>query len=170
MSPRVRPLSQALEVSQLIGDFMSHLHRRSAGDTLVLMNEAGLTMAQMVALHVLGHAGAHSVSAVAACLRLSPAATSHLIDRLVGGGLVARSEDPDDRRHKRIAITAAGRALIDRVQEERTREFTRVISRLSTDLQHRFARVLSHVVEELKMLPDADALRRVEKRKREVPA
>ena len=51
---------------------MSHIHRRSADDTLAVMNEAGLTMAQMVALHLLTHLGPVSVSSIAACLKLSP--------------------------------------------------------------------------------------------------
>jgi DNA-binding MarR family transcriptional regulator len=87
-------------------------------------------------------------------LRLSPAATSHLIDRLFGARLVARTEDPDDRRHKRVAITTAGRNLIERVQEERSAEVTRVIARLSTDLQRQFVRVLTRVVSELAALPE----------------
>src|SRR5438874_6779257 len=107
---------RAAQLSLLINDLMSHVHRRSAGDTLAIMNEAGLTMAQLVALHGLAHTGPQSVSKVASCLRLSPAATSHLINRLVLARLVGRTEDPIDRRHKRIAITAAGRALVDRLQ------------------------------------------------------
>ena len=87
---------------------MSHIHRRSADDTLAVMNEVGLTMAQMVALHLLTHLGPVSVSSIAACLKLSPPATSHLVDRMVVAGLVGRTEDPVDRRHKRIAITRPG--------------------------------------------------------------
>ena len=95
-------------LANLIDEMMSHIHRRSADDTLAVMNEAGLTMAQMVALHLLTHLGPVSVSSIAACLKLSPPATSHLVDRMVVAGLVGRSEDPIDRRHKRIAITAEG--------------------------------------------------------------
>src|SRR5262245_7611482 len=108
MSARFRAAGRtapALEVGVLIGELMGLVHRRSAGDMLSLLNEAGLTMAQMVALHGLNHLGPQSVSAVAGCLGLSPAATSHLIDRLVGWGFVGRSEDPVDRRHKQIRIT-----------------------------------------------------------------
>ena len=115
----------ASEVSLLINEMMTHVHRRSAGDTLAIMTQAGLTMAQLVTLHVLAHRGALSVTRVANLLRLSPAATSHLIDRLFGARLVARTEDPVDCRHKRMAITPAGRTLIERVQEERSAELTR---------------------------------------------
>lgn len=146
----------ATEVSLLIGEMMTHLHRRSAGDTLAVMNQAGLTMAQMVTLHILSHRGAQSVSWVAGCLRLSAGATSHLIDRLFGARLVGRTEDPVDRRHKRIAITPAGRNLVERVQEERTRELSLVIGRLSADLQRQFAKLLTRVVAELAALPESD--------------
>src|SRR5882757_5743547 len=99
--PAATPLSG---VGDLVGALMGLVHRRSAGSTLALMNEAGLTMAQMVALYVLDHLGAQSVGAVASFLNLSPAATSHLVDRLVTSGFVGRTEDPVDRRQKRVVI------------------------------------------------------------------
>lgn len=133
---------------------MGHVHRRSAGDTLATINEAGLTMAQFVTLHILAHTAGLSVGAVAGCLRLSPAATSHLLDRLVQAKLVARSEDPDDRRQKRLSITAAGRALIDGVNAERTRELSAVLGRLSADLRRQFAEVLVRVIDEIASIPE----------------
>jgi len=140
---------------------MSHIHRRSADDTLAVMNEAGLTMAQMVALHLLTHLGAVSVSSIAACLKLSPPATSHLVDRMVVAGLVGRTEDPTDRRHKRIAITATGRELIEGTNERRTREFTRVLSSLTGEAQAQFGKTLARVVTELKGLPDREEVREI---------
>lgn len=140
-------------VGARIGEMMSHIHRRSAGETLAIMNEVGLTMAQLVTLHALDHAGTRSVSAIASCLRLSPAATSHLVNRLVGVGLVGRVEDPSDRRQKRVSITKDGRRLIDRVQRERTREMAAVVARLSPDVRNQFYYVLSRVIEELSSLP-----------------
>ena len=101
------------------------------GGTLALMNEAGLPMAQMVALYILDYAGAQSVTAIASFLNLSPAATSHLVERLVVGRFVGRTEDQSDRRQKRVAITATGRALAARVHNERAREFRAAPSRSS---------------------------------------
>jgi DNA-binding MarR family transcriptional regulator len=157
---------------------MSHIHRRSADDTLAVMNEVGLTMAQMVALMILQKMGTMSVSSVAACIKLSPAAASHMVDRLVVAGLVGRSEDPADRRQKRVAITGAGRELIQRTSEQRTREFTRILARLSAEAQSHLQRALARVVEELQNLPDREEVREImgkelekreaQKRKREV--
>src|SRR4029434_786246 len=92
---------------------------------------------------------------------LSPPATSHLIDRMVVAGLVGRSEDPIDRRHKRIAITATGRELIEGTNDRRTREFTRILSSLSGEVQAQFGKALPRVVTELKGLPDRDEVREI---------
>ena len=165
--------AQPAKLANLIEEMMSHIHRRSADDTLAVMNEAGLTMAQMVALHLLTHLGPVSVSSIAACLKLSPPATSHLVDRMVVAGLVGRSEDPFDRRHKRIEITSTGRDLIEGTNERRTREFTRVLSSLTGEVQAQFGRVLARVVTELKGLPDRDEVREIvgkELQKREAQA
>jgi len=148
-------------LAQLIEEMMSHIHRRSADDTLAVMNDAGLTMAQMVALMILEKLGPLSVSSVAACTKLSPAAASHMVDRLVVAGLAGRTEDPSDRRAKRIAITDAGRLLIQRSREQRTHEFTRILARLSREVQAQFGRVLARVVDELQNLPDREEVRRI---------
>jgi len=136
----------------LIGELMKHVNRRSAGETLAIMNDAGLTLPQLVTLHILQHSGVRTITAIATSLRLSPAATSHLIDRLVTGGFVGRIEDPEDRRQKRVTITAVGRRLIDRVQRERTREMTDAMAGLPAEVSRQFGRVLSLVIEELEKL------------------
>ena len=151
---RADKLGEAERLSALVGELMSQVHRRSAGDTLRILSEAGLTMAQLVAMHLLEHGGAHSISAIAEALRLSPAATSHLIERLVQAALVERREDPDDRRAKRVAITRAGAILVERVQTERTREFASVLAKLSPSLRRRFASVLTLVNRELASHPE----------------
>jgi DNA-binding MarR family transcriptional regulator len=172
-SARTGGSARPATLAQLIEEMMSHIHRRSADDTLAVMNEAGLTMAQMVSLHLLTKLCPLSVSAIAACLKLSRAATSHLVDRLVAAGLVGRSEDPVDRRHKCVVITPAGRELIQRTQENRAREFTRVLGRLSPEVQSQFATALARVVGELQALPDREEVREIvgkELEKREAQA
>jgi DNA-binding MarR family transcriptional regulator len=140
-------------LGELIARMMSHVHRRSAGDTLAIMHKAGLTMAQLVALHALIHRGTQSVTAVARCLRLSAGATSHLVDRLVGDGLAARAENPTDRRQKCVSITAAGRRLVLQVQTERTRELAGVVARLTPGIRRQFGKIMLRVIGELSSLP-----------------
>jgi len=156
--PRARPPASgrgdAQQLSAEVAQLMGHVHRRSAGDTLAMLNETGLTLSQLVSLHCLQFMGTHSISEIATTLRLSPAATSHLVDRLVKAGMVERKEDPEDRRAKMVAITAAGRAFASQVEESRTHEFARVLARLSPSLRRRLFSVLALVNRELASLPE----------------
>jgi DNA-binding MarR family transcriptional regulator len=162
MERRAHPVTRAVrgqpaELSGLVSALFGHINRRSAGDSLAVMAEAGLTMPQLVTLHLLAHAGGRSVGEIGGRLRLSPGATSHLVERLVQADLVARAEDPDDRRQRRLAITPAGRRLVDRINSERTGEVSAVLARLSPLLRRQFADVLSRVIEELASLPEEPA-------------
>lgn len=141
------------EMGALIGELMKHVNRRSAGETLAILNDAGLTLPQLVTLHILDQCGVRTVSAIASALRLSPAATSHLVDRLVVAGFVGRIEDPDDRRQKRVTITATGRRLVERLERERSREMTDAVAGLSPEVCRQFSKVLVRVIEELSSLP-----------------
>lgn len=143
----------------LVGEMMSHVYKNSDGLTLLLLGEKGLTLPQFVGLKILHYAGPQSVSAIAGCVKLSAAATSHMVDRLVGMGMVERAEDPDDRRQKRVAITPAGRDWFMRVEQEQTREFANVLGQLSADVQKQFAGTLRKVVRELAALPPPPHIR-----------
>jgi len=153
MPAHIRPSPRPQQLSALLGELLSHIHRRSAGDSLAIMTEAGLTMAQLVTLHTLAHGGARSVGGIGGCLRLSPAATSHLVERLVRSRLVARTEDPDDRRARRVAITASGRRLVERVNAARTRELGAVFGRLTSEARRQLALALARVRDEIAALP-----------------
>lgn len=158
---------QPAELSRLVSELLAHVHRRSAGDSLAIMTETGLTMPQLVTLHMLAHAGARSMGTIAACLRLSAPATSHLVDRLVRARLVVRAEDPADRRQRSLAITEGGRALVERINSERSREVSAVLARVTPALRRQFGEVLARVVEEVASLPTPPAVkRRVDKESR----
>lgn len=50
---------------------------------------------------------------------LSSGAMTHRIDRLSSRGLVARSDDPEDRRTVWVSLTSVGKQLVDRALEAR---------------------------------------------------
>ena len=145
---------QAERLAVLLREVMSLVYRRFAGETMVLMSDTGLTMPQMVALNVLRYAGPQSIGGLVEKLHLSISATSHLVDRLVEKALVDRQEDPDDRRQKRVEITAAGSELVDRIARVQTSEFARVLSSLDPDLQAQLATAFERAVEQLRADPN----------------
>lgn len=144
------PSSSAEHASLLFHELISLLIRRSTCEILATMTEAGLSMPQMVTLSILNHHGPHSISAIAAKLNLSLAATSQLVDRIVKQALVLRDEDASDRRHKRVMITPTGRALIERLVQARSREVAQSLAGLPPALQTQLETVLNEVIARLK--------------------
>lgn len=76
--------------------------------------EIDLTLPQLRALGYLGER-AQRMGDIAAFLGSSVSSATSLIERLVAKGLIARSQDPDDRRVVLCQLTATGRATIERV-------------------------------------------------------
>ena len=142
------------KIGVLLPEVMSMLHARVAGDTLAVMHESGLTLPQIVVLHILQHHGGQSVGFLGGALRLSPSATSHLVDRLYEQKLVQRTEDPADRRQKIIAITAKGQKLTDRLADMRASELSIAIADyLDPGLQAELLRILETVMNALRTSP-----------------
>lgn len=69
-------------------------------------------------------------------LMLTSSGTTKRLDRLEQAGLIAREPDPDDRRGTLIALTAAGRRLVDAVTEAHLDNERRLLAAL-TDAEQR---------------------------------
>ncbi len=85
---------------------------RSMRDSLRFAKANGLSMSQIGALFHIHH-GTSGVSDIGEDLGVTSAAASQMLDRLVQQGLIARSEDPDDRRVKRLVLTDKGQAFLE---------------------------------------------------------
>ncbi len=80
-------------LTQIIQEFMQFMH------------QTGLSRPQIHALLYIYHAGECRVSEIATLTGSSAAAASQLVDRLVQQGLVERTEDPQNRRVKKLTLT-----------------------------------------------------------------
>jgi MarR family transcriptional regulator, 2-MHQ and catechol-resistance regulon repressor len=72
-----------------------------------------LTASQFGVLEAIWHLGPLSHGAIGRKLLKSSGNVTVVIDNLVRRGLVRRERDPFDRRVSRVALTAAGRALLE---------------------------------------------------------
>lgn len=106
------------------------------------LRDEALSIAQVAALHLIDQAGALRVSVLADELTLSASATSRLVDGLVQRDLVAREEDPEDRRAKLLTLTPAGRRFIDTISEGRLATIAGAAEALPREL---VARVLAAI-------------------------
>lgn len=81
-------------------------------DFMQFMHQTGLSRHEIHALLYIYHAGECPISEIGALTDSSPAAASQLVERLVQQGLVQRTEDPLNRRIKRLRLTDKSLELI----------------------------------------------------------
>jgi MarR family transcriptional regulator for hemolysin len=70
-----------------------------------------------------------------------------MVDRLVGQGLLERSEDPNDRRFKQVTLTPAGKSLVESGIEARQKWMERLTSNLTPEEQQMIVEALSLLAE-----------------------
>lgn len=105
--------------------------RRSIADVVCAARQHGFSMSQVGALFQLSHRATSGVSNIGDRLGVTSAAASQMLDRLVQQGLIVRSEDPNDRRAKQIALTERGRGFIHEIMKARQRWFESVAAGMS---------------------------------------
>ena len=95
---------------------MHHVFLYDRGNQLRVIEETGLSITQCKALLELGGLGgdaqAWQVSDLAELFGVSVPSMSRAVDALVKAKLATRVEDPDDRRVRRVKITAKGKTLV----------------------------------------------------------
>jgi MarR family transcriptional regulator for hemolysin len=75
----------------------------------------GMTRAQWSVLARLARAEGLKQSDLAEMLDIQPITLTRLVDRLCDNGLIERRPDPNDRRAKRLFLTAQARPLVERL-------------------------------------------------------
>jgi DNA-binding MarR family transcriptional regulator len=97
--------------------------------------EQEVTLPQFRALVVLASRGPVNSGALAEELSVHASTCTRLCDRLLAKGLLTRAPHPDNRREVVLAITATGRAIVDRVTAARRREIARIVARVPPELR-----------------------------------
>src|SRR3954449_3891955 len=109
--------AETQETAARLSALMRHVFAYDRGHQLRVIEESGLTMTQCKALLELGGLGRdpepREVGELAETFGVSVPSMSRAVDALVKGGYVTRLEDPEDRRVRRVAITAKGKKLVD---------------------------------------------------------
>ena len=105
------------ETAARLTALMRHLFLYDRGNQLRVLEDTGLSMTQCKAMLELGGLGRAAepwqLSDLAEHFGTSMPAMSRAVDALVRKRLATRVEDPDDRRVRRVKITAKGKELVD---------------------------------------------------------
>lgn len=155
-----RPVTSQTTLSpgedEVVGALLA-LSRAFLGVTARTLSGLGeeVTLAQFRTLVVLVSRGPQRVVDLAQELAVTSSTAVRMCNRLVGKGLVAREERPDDRRAAWITLTPAGRELVGEVMRRRREALAEVIAGLSLTRPLGFASVLNALVEAIGEVPDA---------------
>ena len=109
------------------------LYQHFAFDRSDPLLAANLTMPQLKALLILSLRPDASGQDVMEVMGISLATVTGIMDRLAAQGLISRREDPRDRRVRRLELTAAGRELIDGINNAGAAHQRRLLNRLDAE-------------------------------------
>jgi len=124
------PIDRAALLDRLMADFDGFMQRMAASHAPEF-SEVGLTMSQAKVLYLV-QAAPTGLTELAGRLGVSVSTASELVDRLVEAGLVDRRDDPSDRRHVLLSLTASGSAGLDRMRELNAHQMRLMLERVST--------------------------------------
>ena len=137
------------ELGYRLGAVMLQCMSADGGSAIRVIDESGLTFTQMKVLMTLAGARdeAPSLKPVAAGLGLSLPSASRAVDGLVRRALVARTEDPSDRRQRLLSLTEGGHELADRIMAARLEGLGQFAASLTGEQRTRLERALELLIE-----------------------
>lgn len=126
--------------------------RYSMRDFMLFAKEKNYSMAQVNALFRIHHKGTCGVSDLGEAMGVTSAAASQLLERLVQQGLAVRSEDPQDRRTKRVTLTEAGEKILQEMIAARQEWFSHLAQRFNVEEQTQIATALQLLIQKAEQL------------------
>ncbi len=110
------------------------------------LEAAGLSFAELRLLLVLrGSAAGRRPTEIAAELHLSPSGVTRALLPLEKRGIVQRERDPGDGRASHVALTDAGRALVDDASAQAAERATKLLRRLNVGQTKQLQRLLEEI-------------------------
>ncbi len=134
-------------LTEVIREWSEVFMHRSMREFKRFMDATGLSFSQINILMRLFHGGSAGVSEIGDQLGVTNPAASQAVDRLVQLGLIERTEDPEDRRAKRLALTQKGRTLIEKGVEVRSQWIEGLTDALTPEQQNMIISALTLLTE-----------------------
>ncbi|MEP6560629.1 MAG: MarR family transcriptional regulator [Nakamurella sp.] len=105
--------------------------------------EDSVTLTQFRALVIIASRGPLHLAALADAMQIHPSNATRTCDRLVGGGLADRRDNPADRRHLLLTLTDAGRELVNGVLHRRRAAIGEILREMPPDDRAQLATALT---------------------------
>ena len=137
--PRDDPPASDREVEAVMA--AANVLLRVAARSVVEVEDT-VTSPQLRVLVLIDSRGPQNLGGVAAELGVHPSNATRICERLVVAGLLARRDEPADRRYVRLELTVAGRDLVRTVLGHRRQAIADVIGRMPAERRKPLAEAL----------------------------
>lgn len=131
----------AQKMNQIMPEIMKGFARRQNNDVY----KGKITLPQLLILELLSRQGASKMTDLAKFMRVTTAASTGIVQRLVLSGYVQREYDQSDRRIIRIKLSTKGTELVKKINQQRTQSVTKIFSQISENDRGEYLRILMQV-------------------------
>jgi DNA-binding MarR family transcriptional regulator len=121
------------QLTQTIRQFIDIAMHHSLRERAHFAKGLGLSMPQLGILMQLHYREYCGISDISERFRITNAAASQLVDKLVQSGLIHREEDPQDRRAKLLNLTDKAKELMQQSLKERYRWIDELAGKLTAE-------------------------------------
>ena len=136
----------SLELVTELADLFRTATRRLQRRTRDTLRPLGLSGSQARVVQMLAD-GPLRMSVIALRLAVVPRSATDVVDGCERAGVVVRRPDPEDRRSTLVALTPAGRHLLDQLAEARRESAARVFGPLSEHQRRELLTLLREIIE-----------------------
>lgn len=131
----------AHKIEIIMPEIMRGFARRQHSDIF----KGKITLPQLLILDILNSQGASKMTDLAKKMKVTTAASTGIVQRLVVQGYVLREYDEKDRRLIMIKLSPKGSEILKKINQQRTQLVTRIFSQISEDDRAEYLRILLQV-------------------------
>ncbi|MDD5255221.1 MAG: MarR family transcriptional regulator [Candidatus Omnitrophica bacterium] len=129
------------ELNRLIPFLLKEMVRRNTKEHF----KERITLPQLLVMQFMDENQSSRMTDVATFMKVSTAAITGLVDRLVRSGYAARLLDSNDRRIIRVNLTAKGRGLIKKINDQRRQMVVHIFGKISEQEREDYLRILRRI-------------------------
>ena len=130
------------EFADKINEILPLFQREFARQLTKEFFKSRITLPQFLVLMILDKEAESRMSDLARLMKVSTAAMTGSVGRLVASGFVSRLDDPKDRRIIRVKLTAKGGQLVDKLKRQRKEMIINLFKDIPAEDRASYLRIL----------------------------
>ena len=120
-------------ISRYLFHDLAAAHRRLYVGLNDKLKAHGIQVEMWRVLETLSSEDGHTMGELATIVLMNPPTLTKLVDRMVANGLVHRQLAPEDHRRIQLALTDAGRDLVERVRHHARAQHEDIVERIGEE-------------------------------------